>query len=286
MREYFCGWYFKCQSDKQTLAIIPAVHKSKQRTYCSIQIITDTGAWNVDFPYEQYRRCTGTFRLRIGSNLFGVDGMRLCIDTPDCCVKGRVHFGAFSPLRYDIMGPFSLIPFMECRHSVVSMQHSVNGEISVNGTCYRFSDAVGYVEGDCGHSFPKEYAWTQCHFEDGSLMLSVADVPLAGFHFTGVIGVVLLNGVEYRLATYLGAKVLRIRKGELVIRQNDMVLYARLIEKTSYPLLAPINGSMDRTIYESACCRAHYSFHKAGRTLFSFDAKNAAFEYEFADKSN
>lgn len=31
MREYFCGWYFKCQSDAQTLAVIPAVHQSKKK---------------------------------------------------------------------------------------------------------------------------------------------------------------------------------------------------------------------------------------------------------------
>ena len=30
---------------------------------------------------------------------------------------------------------------------------------------------------------------------------------MAGFHFQGIIGIVLLDGREYRLANYLGAKV-------------------------------------------------------------------------------
>ncbi|MGN0978195.1 MAG: hypothetical protein ACI4PH_09090 [Faecousia sp.] len=57
-----------------------------------------------------------------------------------------------------------------------------------------FQDAIGYMEGDRGYSFPRKYAWTQCSFPDGALMLSIADIPVGGFHFTGVIGIVLLQG--------------------------------------------------------------------------------------------
>lgn len=32
---------------------------------------------------------------------------------------------------------------------------------------------------------------------EGSLMLSVADIPLAGLHFTGIIGIVLWKGREW-----------------------------------------------------------------------------------------
>lgn len=42
-------------------------------------------------------------------------------------------------------------------------------------------------------------------------MLSVADIPVMGLRFTGIIGVVLWRGKEYRLATYLGAKVVEHR---------------------------------------------------------------------------
>lgn len=62
------------------------------------------------------------------------------------------------------------------------------------------------MEGDRGYSFPRNYVWTQCSFPDGALMLSIADIPIGGFHFTGVISIVLLHGKEYRLATYLGSK--------------------------------------------------------------------------------
>ena len=41
MRKEFCGRYFKCQSDTQTLAVIEAVHGDSR----SVQIITDDGSW-------------------------------------------------------------------------------------------------------------------------------------------------------------------------------------------------------------------------------------------------
>ena len=43
-------------------------------------------------------------------------------------------------------------------------------------------------------------------------MLSAAEIPMLGFYFTGIIGVILLNGQEYRIATYLGAKISAIKE--------------------------------------------------------------------------
>ena len=157
---YFCGWYFRCQSDKQTLAIIPSVHKTKDSAFCTIQVITDTHAFHVQFPFDDLGEDDD--QIRISNNRFGKSGFSLDIHTSEFHVAGSVHFGAFTPIKYDIMGPFQYIPFMQCRHSVYSMHHRVDGEIQVNGAPYVFENAVGYVEGDRGCSFPKEYAWTQC----------------------------------------------------------------------------------------------------------------------------
>ena len=174
MKGTFYGWYMKCQSASQTLAVIPAVHQSGRERTCSVQIITEHDAWNVTFPQEMFGR-QGK-KLRIGENQFGRNGLRLKIQAPWLTVNGKLDFGALSPLRYDIMGPFAPVPFLECRHSVWSMRHRVNGTLCINDQIFRFQNAKGYWEGDEGRSFPKQYAWTQCFFEGGSLMLSVADI--------------------------------------------------------------------------------------------------------------
>ena len=160
--------------------------------FCTIQVITDTHAFHVQFPYDDLGEDDD--QVRISNNRLGKSGLSLDIHTPEFHAAGSVHFGSFTPIKYDIMGPFQYIPFMQCRHSVYSMHHRVDGEIRINGVPYIFQNAVGYAEGDRGCSFPKEYAWTQCSFPDGVLLLSVADIPLGRFHFTGVIGVVLLHG--------------------------------------------------------------------------------------------
>lgn len=278
-RGWFYGWYFKCQSDTQTLAVIPAVHQTGRKRTCSVQVITEKQSWTISLPGEAFRRRGGT--IFIGKNRFGERGIRLALCIPGLKVKGKLAFGALFPLKYNIMGPFSLIPFLECRHSIRSMKHKVWGTVSVNGKEYSFDGAKGYWEGDRGRSFPREYIWTQCSFERGALMLSVADIPIAGFHFRGIIGVVLLDGREYRLATYLGAKTAGIKNGLVRVIQGRLELEAELIKRAGKPLKAPAEGSMVRTIHESAACRARYCFRKGSRTLLDFETDRASFEYEY-----
>lgn len=277
----FYGWYLKCQSDTQTLAVIPAVHNAKDKRACSIQVITDWGAWTVMFSAESFQRKGRD--IFIGENRFGEKGIRLAIHTPQLTMKGRLDFGPLFPLKYDIMGPFALVPFMECRHSVWSMRHSVMGNVCINGQRYSFRNARGYWEGDRGQSFPKEYIWTQCFFRGGSLMLSVADIPLAGIHFTGIIGIILWRGKEYRIATYLGARAVQMQNKTLRVIQGNLELEARLLDASGQPLKSPEKGNMVRTIHESASCRAFYRLSKKGSTLFAFETDRASFEFEYSD---
>lgn len=283
----FYGWYMKCQSDNQTLAVIPALHQCGGKVTCSIQLITDSQVWIETFPAEKFSRKNKC--IDIGRNHFSLYGMELSIHTEELAVEGRLSYGALTPLKYDIMGPFSLVPFMECRHSVWSMQHSVFGRIMLNGESYEFEYALGYWEGDRGYSFPKKYVWTHCFFRGGSLMLSVAEIPVLGFpfigksiSFTGVIGIVWWRGKEFRFATYLGARVVENADGRLRVVQKGMELEVRLLETGGYPLKAPELGNMVRTIHESASCRAFYRLHIQGESVFAFETERASFEYEYS----
>lgn len=281
MNNYFCGWYLKCQSQEETIALIPAFHRTAGETTCSLQVITNHGAWNLPIPVSKVQKEKGRFSLHMERNYFSEQGLDLHIHTPDLSVYGLLHFGPFTPLRYDIMGPFRLIPFLECRHSVFSMAHSVNGALTINGTRHLFINALGYMEGDRGCSFPREYLWTQCLFPEGSLMLSAADIPLGSFHFTGIIGIILWKGKEFRFATYLGAKIKALGNGKITVAQGPYCFSAQLLKKNAHNLQAPNCGSMSRTIRESPACTAAYRFKKKGDILFSFTSQSASFEYEY-----
>lgn len=281
MKDYFCGWYFRCQSEDHTVALIPAIHMTGGVGSGSIQFISDEGNWNVTLPGKGLRMQKDKPRAMLGSNIFREDGIWLDLHTDGLSAEGKLRFDGLSPLRYDIMGPFRYMPFMECRHSVVSMRHTVNGSLRINGRSYDFQNGTGYIEGDRGRSFPKRYVWTQCCFEGGSLMLSVAEIPFGPMSFTGIIGVIRLHGKEYRLATYLGARVLSISSGAVTAQQGELMLTATLLEKSGHLLQAPAKGAMTRLIRENVACHARYQLHHRGHTVWSLETTKAAFEYEY-----
>jgi len=261
------------------LAVIPSVHKTENTRSCAIQLITDSGAYRIPFPDCDCKK--DGKEIVIADNRFGRTGIQLNIQTPECHANGILRFGSLTPIHYDIMGPFRYVPVLQCRHSVYSMRHTVDGEITINDTRYLFHNAVGYIEGDRGFSFPKEYLWTQCSFPEGALMLSVADIPLGIVRFTGVIGIVLLNGKEYRLATYLGGKAVKLSREAIIIRQKGFELTVIPREISGHSLWAPLGGAMNRTINEHPSCSMYYRFTKDGVPLLELDAEKAAFEYEY-----
>ena len=113
-------------------------------------------------------------------------------------------------------------------------------------------------------------------------MLSVADIPMAGIHFTGIIGVILWLGKEYRIATYLGARVVQLQNKMVRVIQGDLELEARMLETSEQSLKAPAKGNMARTIHESASCRAFFRFCRKGSILFALETDRASFEFEYA----
>ncbi len=277
MRAYFEGWYLKHQSETDSLALIPSCHYDKEgATVGSLQVITPDWSQQVSFPGFHYRRKDRYFVL--GDSSFSEQGCVLSLKTPELTLSGTLCYGPFVPPARDVMGPFRMLPFLQCRHSVFSLYHSVIGTVTVNGNRMVFDQGVGYMEGDRGRSFPKRYLWTQCSWERDGIMLSVADVPLWGLTITGCIGLVWLEGKVYRLATYLGAKVIRVDENRAVIRQGKLRLRVTALEKRSRPLLAPKRGSMARTIHESLTCTVRYQLYSGDEILLDRTSSLASFE--------
>lgn len=285
-KNYFEGFYFKQTSEKNTVAVIPALHADQSgRRFASIQIITDEVSGFVRFPMERFEAGENRFFFRIGKCVFRENGLEMSLRTNALDVSGRLVFGPFEALSSPIMGPFEYVPKMQCRHRVVSMCHSVFGMLTVNGKRFVFDDALGYIEGDRGCSFPVRYLWT--HFahkkENLSLMLSVADIPFGRTKFTGILCPIHFCGEEYRLATYRGAKLAFMGDNTVRVTQGAYSLTAELISENVRLLRAPINGSMDRHIHESPSCTVRYVFKKRGATLFDVIGENASLECEYPE---
>lgn len=285
---YFEGWYFKCrQADGSTVALIPALHiDDSGRRSASVQVIAPGGVWWLEYPQEEFSASQQQLRVQLGNNLFSESGITLKIEKPGISVHGTLQFGPFLRLESDIMGPFRFLPNMECTHGVISMAHSLQGQLVLNGTALDFSGGTGYIETDRGRAFPNRYLWTQCTFPGGSLMLSIASIPFAGLRFTGCICAIVYKGEEYRLATYRGVRVERWSDDGAVIRQGKYRLQIDVLEKQPQPLRAPVNGIMGRTIHESVCTRVRCRFWCGDRLLFYRTDDHGSFEYATLPEDN
>lgn len=182
--------------------------------------------------------------------------------------RTRVSFGPFQFLKSDIMGPFRWLANMECAHSVISMEHFLQGKLEMNGQTLDLNGGTGYIEADRGRSFPTTYLWTQCRWRGCSLMLSIATIPLGKHHFIGCICAVLLHGREYRIATYRGVRIQQWSSKGTVLIQGKYRLEVQLLD-----------GDMNRTIHESLCTKVRYRFWHGKELLLDHIDDHAGFEY-------
>lgn len=182
----------------------------------SIQVITENQAWWLEYPSSSFAALCNSFHVKIGENYFSEKGLLLDAEREGLSLHGRVYFGSFRGLKSDIMGPFRWLANMECAHSVISMGHALHGHLDLNGHVLDLNGGTGYIEADRGRSFPDAYLWTQCMWESCSLMLSIATISFGKLRFTGCICAIILNGKEYRVATYRGAKNGRRREAYCV----------------------------------------------------------------------
>ena len=196
-------------------------------------------------------------------------------------VSGQILYGALTPLRSDIMGPFRFLP-MECRHGVISMAHSLCGSVSVDGELHSFDGGVGNIEKDSGTSFPSSYRCLQCSSfpEPCSVMLSIAHIPFCGLSFEGCICSIMYGGSEYRLATYNGVRILAAEEKHICLSQGGLLLEADINPTQSgHPLRSPINGRMSGTIRESSNAAVRVRLWKCGKPVLDLESGSAMYEF-------
>ena len=275
----FRGWYYKSQGGGKTLVLIPALHNEGGKPAASVQILTGQGSWTVPVRPGCCEIDGKIPYAKMGSSLFSRYGVHLDLHAPGVSAVGELRFGPAARPAGDIMGPFGFLPGLECRHMLYSMGHRVDGEICLCGETYRFDGARGYVEGDRGRSFPRWYFWTQSGFRGGALMLAAAEVPVGPLAVPGVIGVIRLGREELRLATYLGARLVRREPGLVQVRQGHLELTVWYAAADDSPALrAPVAGEMSRQIREQPAGPARYRLTRDGIPLLDYATACASYE--------
>jgi tocopherol cyclase len=263
-KKFFEGWYYKIVSENQEhkLAIIPGIAMDKKgNKQAFIQVLDGK---NLEASYhkflaDDFKPTPRKHNLSIKKNRFTENSIE--IDLPD--LKGKLKFKQRNPwsssiLSPNIMGPFSFVPFMECYHGILSMDHEIEGTLEYKNKKISFDNGRGYTEKDWGHSFPEGYVWMQSnHFSKPgvSIKASIAKIPWLGSSFIGHIAGVLIDGKLIEFTTYNGTKLKKcsISSKEVYLemenQKHSLYILAKREEATS--LAAPIAGFMDARIEES-----------------------------------
>ncbi len=292
-KNYFEGWYFKVvnQAETKAFAIIPGIAiDATGKRQAFIQVLDGKKRTSVyhKFDYESFIPATNRFEIAIDGNQFSEQ--KISLNLPD--LKGELMFSGnvrwpnhwYSP---GIMGPYSFLPLMECYHGIVSMDHSIRGQLVLGDETMNFDAGRGYTEKDWGQSFPSAYLWLQSnHFSQTgiSLKTSIAKIPYLGYSFVGFIAGVWLGDRLIQFTTYnqsvLRKSLIDAERAELVMQNKIFTLEILTRREPSTALASPIMGLMDGRIEESmnALVEVNLTDRKTGKTILNDIGRNTGLE--------
>jgi hypothetical protein len=293
---YFEGYYAKhvTRDLSESWSFIFALSLGEDRAKASsiAQVIEgSTGrTWFYEGEAEDFEASPSRFHVRLGKTLLSYEGLSLDLDLGGQSFKGEI--GYTSPTRFPlrllspgVMGPYSFLPFMECCHGLVSLDHALTGGFSLGGRRIDFEGGRGYLEKDWGSSMPEAWIWTQSNnfAEPGdSFMFSLATIPWLGSSFPGFLCVASLGGRLVREASYTGARieglVVEEARVKLSIVNGQDRYEIDIIRSLTGNLKAPVRGSMSREITECVDALLRLRWTRRGRLVFEGEAPKAGLE--------
>lgn len=248
-------------------AIIPGIFVSDDpdRHHAFVQVLNGvTGrATYHRYPPQAFSAARDAFRVRVGPNRFALDAISLDIQSAERTVRGTVRFDGLTPWPVTltspgIMGWYGWVPYMECYHGVLSLDHRIEGTLAVDGQSIDWTAGRGYIEKDWGRSFASAWVWMQTNHFCGlgtSVTASVAIIPWLNRSFRGFIAGLWHHGQLYRFATYTGARVERLditeHRVDWVVRDRTHRLEMGAARARSAPLRGPSTVDMGVRVPET-----------------------------------
>lgn len=295
---FFEGWYYKLVTKTQdrAFAIIPGVFIAKKpsETHAFIQVLDGMDGKATYHTVRHFIAHDGTLDVQIGMSRFTRKNLKLDYEGSDGRLQGEVHFTNMAPFPVTlrspgIMGWYGWLPFMECNHGIVSMDHELHGSLNIYGEQIDFTGGRGYIEKDWGTNFPSGYIWMQSnHFPTigTSFTASIAVIPNLGRRFAGFIIALLHEDKLYRFATYNNTHVDHLSVDNNIVRwqlhNNDYELIIEAERAEGAALRGPQKEAMHMRVDETMRSRIHISLYALDRfrkrTVFTGTGNSAGLE--------
>ncbi|HUV03036.1 MAG TPA: tocopherol cyclase family protein [Desulfobacteria bacterium] len=300
-KNYFEGWYFKLvdAAEAHILAVIPGISlgEDNEDSHAFIQVFNGkTGDFEYfTFPVDAFSPSSKNFAVTLGKNQFSAESLTVDLNQSGQGIRGELHFENVIPYpkRFfapGLMGWGSFVPFMQCKHGIVSMNHTLQGTLEIDGEQIAFDKGKGYIEKDWGHSFPSSYIWMQSnHFTDEgiSFMLALARIPWLHTNFSGFAGLLWYNGRFHKFATYTGAQITHFEKQEqnlvrITLEDRHFKSDIEAIQGSVWKLKSPHEGTMTHSTFESLTSTINLKVYEktsgGKRLLFEDHGRNAGLE--------
>ena len=292
-KRYFEGWYYKVinSTEDKAFAFIPGIamdETGQQQAFIQVLDGKELTAAYHKFAASDFQPSKERFELQLENNYFSTNKIQLQLAniSGELAFQNQVPWPStwYSP---GIMGPFSFVPFMQCYHGILSMDHRIEGQLIINDEVVDFTNGRGYMEKDWGRSFPEGYIWMQSnHFSQTGISFksSVAKIPWLGSHFIGFIAGIWLQDRLIQFTTY---NFTRLRKCAVDAEQVEIILenptyHLQISAKreASTALASPILGFMDGRIEESMTSEIHVQLtdKKSKTVLLDDKGRNAGLE--------
>ncbi|MBI5009568.1 MAG: hypothetical protein HZB98_07970 [Bacteroidia bacterium] len=266
-KRYFEGWYFKHVSKdlNHVFSLIPGISITDDDPHTFIQVINGiTGkTCYITYSLNRFMWENNKLSLKIGDSVFTDKFIDINLENEEIKVSGRLEYSDIvkypkTLLSPGIMGWYSYIPFMECKHGIVSANHKVSGILNIDNEIIDMNEGKGYIEKDWGSSFPEAWIWIQSNNfnnSDTAFTFSVAKIPWLGRYFPGFISFLYFDKRFFLFSSYNNSVLNEIsydgKSLSFTLKNNDTTLKVTAVKNKSGELRAPVSGKMTRRIKES-----------------------------------
>ncbi len=266
---FFEGWFIKLVDafERHRLAVIPGISlcRDAAQSHAFVQVLQGGSGRTLysRYPLGQCRAEEKRFDLTIGPNRFTSQEVKLDLEEQGWRITGRLTFS--DPVIWPktwrapgVMGWYAWVPFMQCYHGVLSLDHTIHGVLNMQGERIDLTGGRGYMEKDWGCSFPSAYIWMQSnHFEKPgtSFTASIALIPWLRRSFIGFLIGVHHEQQLYTFATYTGAVIEKLAVDDdeiiFIIRSSEYRLTVQAFHALTGSLQAPAAAGMTNRIAET-----------------------------------